>query len=250
MKVLIFFILSFVSSSLMGQKAYNWINFPTLDGINHIEESRVREALLVEGSVKEIKMTSFFTGDDERDFVHIVYSELGRVNSIRDTHEDPTPENGINCTLFIEFEYDETGKLMNEPLLMVIEGDTIEQSEKRWPDWFPFLPAPIETYFGRSMTQLADFYNTTYSFYDEYNRKIMDSIPSFGDDDGMKITYRYEGNKIHRAFYDFNDPEGPNRKEEYTVDEHGNWIELKYFDIFAIDADYVTQLYTREIVYN
>ncbi len=248
MKYILPLLFCLIASIAIAQNGYNWINYPTIDGISTTEEAIMREYKIVEGNVKELNMTSFYAGDDDTVKVHVTYSESGTVMSLQIMNISPRSVGGVSTFQSINFQHSEANELLSESVLTIIEGDTIEQIKSRRPEWFPFLPTPIVTNSVGNITQIKMFQDTTFSFYDEFNRKIMDSIPSVWDI-GQKITYRYEGDKIYRNFFFLEDEEELYQKEEYTVDDHGNWVELKYIGTFELDSDRWTQLYTREITY-
>lgn len=249
MKYLFFLLFGLFTLQVSAQEAHKWINFPYSSSISIIKEARVRDYLLLDGKVKEIKMTSAFTGDDERNEIHVSYSQSGNILSYQKTHFDPESAGGISTFVSMNFEYNESNSRSSESKLTIIEGDTMEQIDSRWPEWFPHLTIPTNSIYTEKVSCHPIYRDTTYSFYDEYNRKIMDSIPAPRKGDAKMITYEYVGNKVYRKFYFLEEDAELYEKEEYTLDDHGNWVERKYYGMFNLNSDQCTELSTREISY-
>lgn len=222
--------LCIIQITAFSQNGYKWINFPTVSGIMNEFEDKQCDFLLLEGNVKEVEYLSYsLLSQDPNSKTIVKYSENGKILSVRKMNFDFETSDTIYY-MTIEFFYDEQNNLKEELIYEFLGGEVIENSRKREPEFFDSnFPEPFsEDQFGNSLS-IALEKDTTYSFYDEQGRKIMDSIPSGLGTEGLKNKYRYQDDRIYceKMWAAYSD--APSEREIILIDAHGNWIEKQIF---------------------
>ena len=250
MRHIIIFSALIVSFNLIGQDSYNWINHPSLIGILNEYEDNTRDFKLLEGNVKEIRQISYYTPSKERKVeTSVKYSVSGDIQSIQTTITDSLSSSVIRF-LSIQFIYDSTNLISNEIITDIFEGDTLNYLDKRIPEWFgPDLPDPISSNTSENPVLIVFEEDTTYSFYDEYGRKIMDSIPYSRNIEGFKYKYVYHTDSIYCDHFWSADSDVPAHKEIFILDQHGNWIEKREIGLFDIPSGNWSAIHRRRIIY-
>lgn len=241
----IFFLLLTLPLSSLGQTRYEWINTPEINDMLDEYQDRRRDYLLLHGNVQEIEQKSSHFGGATAVSV-MKYDEFGNLQSIQET---TYPENSLTIIRFwkIRFDYDSLHRRIAEWRTEIVEGDTIVYEKRSAKKWFgPSFPKPIAVNeFGHS-TIMAKAKDTTFSTYDPFGRKIMDSIPFGRNTEGLKNAYWYYRDSIYCEKVWSARSDVPSEREIYLLDEYGNWIEKRIY--WDNDRDYMER-FTRTILY-
>ena len=250
MKHFIFFTILIFSLNLHSQSAQRWINYPEVVGILEEYQENTRDFLLVEGKVKEISQISYYSPTKEYKVETIAkYASSGRIQSIQ-TLSTGSVESAIIRFYYFEFIYDANNQISSERVTDILEGDTIEFLETIIPTFFaPTLPAPIKSNPAGNSIAIVFEEDTTFSFYDEFGRKTMDSIPYSGNVEGYKYKYAYHQNTVFCDHYWSAYIDAINHKEIFVLDSQGNWIEKKEIGLEEIPSGKWTALHRRKITY-
>ena len=230
MKHIIIFIFCIFLLNLYGQNGYKWINFPTFSGILDEYEDREQYYRLLNGKVKEIEFLSYDSISTEATGkITAKYSENGSILSIQQIGFDSESSKTIYF-LSIKFEYDKNNKIIRESITESLEGKKIKHSKKDTQEmFFSEFPEPIsKDQYGNSLSITLDG-DTTYSFYDELGRKIMDSIPFGSTTEGAKVKFTYLADSVYCEKMWSSNTDVPSERESYLLDNFGNWIEKKVF---------------------
>lgn len=239
-----------ISFNLFGQGSYKWINYPSVIGILDEMEANTRDYALLEGKVKEIRQTSYFTPSKERKIETVaMYAASGEILSIQTTITDSISSSVIRF-YSIQFAYDSAKRISSETITDIFEGDTIYNSEKRPPEYFASaLPVPIASNELGDPKIIVLEEDTTFSFYDEYGRKTMDSIPYSKNIEGLKYKYAYHKDSVYCEHFWSANSNVPTHKEIFILDRNGNWIEKHEIGLFEIPTGEWSAIHRREIVY-
>jgi hypothetical protein len=250
MKHLISLTILAISLNLHSQSAQKWINYPTVVGILEEYQENTRDFLLVEGKVKEISQISYYSPTKEYKVETIAkYASSGQIQSIQTLSTDSL-QSAIIRFYYIEFIYDANNQISSERVTDILEGDTIEFLETIIPTFFaPTLPAPIKSNPAGNSIAIVFEEDTTFSFYDEFGRKTMDSIPYSGNVEGYKYKYTYDQDTVFCDHYWSAIIDAVNHKEIFILDQHGNWIEKKEIGLEEIPSGKWTALHRRKITY-
>jgi hypothetical protein len=238
------------SLNLHSQSSQKWINYPEVVGILEEYQENTRDFLLVEGKVKEISQISYYSPTKEYKVETIAkYASSGQIQSIQTLSTDSV-ESAIIRFYYIEFIYDANNQISSERVTDILEGDTIEFLETIIPTFFaPTLPAPIKSNPAGNSIAIVFEEDTTFSFYDEFGRKTMDSIPYSGNVEGYKYKYAYHQDTVLRDHYWSAIIDAINHKEIFILDQHGNWIEKKEIGLFELPSGEWSELHRRKITY-
>lgn len=247
MKYLLFFTFCNFLLNLLGQNGYKWINHPTVSGILDEFEERERDYRLLNGKVQEIEVLLYNSSStDATSKITAKYSENGTILSILEVGFDSESSKTV-YSLSVKFVYDENNKIECELITEFVKRKKIKHSKKDPPEKFFWdFPEPItKDQYGNSL-HITYEKDTTYSFYDEQGRKIMDSIPFSSTTEGKKNKYSYFADsiyceKIWTAYIDV-----PSERESYLLDSYGNWVEKKIFWDNDLKWSYMIK---RRIVY-
>lgn len=246
MKYIVFFAYCSFIVNLFGQTEYKWINHPTISGILNEFEENERDYRLLNGKVKEIEV--LFYNSSSTDIVSKMtakYAENGNILSFLQVSRD-SESSKTTYFLDIEFIYDNNNNIIRELITERVEGKKIKHSKNTQKMFFTDYPDPItKDQFGNSLSITFDG-DTTYSFYDEKGRKIMDSIPVSPSTEGKKHKYTYFTDSIYceKIWSAYSDV--PSDREYYLLDFYGNWVEKKIF--WDNDLKWSYKM-TRKIVY-
>lgn len=250
MKHLISLIILTFSLNLQSQSAQKWINYPEVVGILNEYQENTRDFLLVEGKVKEISQISYYSPSKEYKVETIAkYASSGQIQSFQTLSTDSL-ESAIIRFYYIEFIYDANNQISSERVTDILEGDTIEFLETIIPTFFaPNLPAPIISNPAGNSIAIVFEEDTTFSFYDEFGRKTMDSIPYSGNVEGYRYKYAYHQDTVFCDHYWSGYIDAINHKEIFILDQHGNWIEKKEIGLFELPLGEWSELHRRKITY-
>jgi hypothetical protein len=250
MKHLISLTILAISLNLHSQSAQKWINYPTVVGILNEYQENTRDFLLVEGKVKEISQISYYSPTKEYKVETIAkYASSGQIQSIQTLSTDSL-ESAIVRLYYISFVYDAKNQLISEIVTDILEGDIIHDHETIISEFFaPTLPAPIKSNPAGNSISIVFEEDTTFSFYDEFGRKTMDSIPYSGNVEGYKYKYAYHQDTVFCDHYWSAIIDAVNHKEIFILDQHGNWIEKKEIGLEEIPSGKWTALHRRKITY-
>ena len=250
MKHLISLTILIFSLNLHSQSAQKWINYPEVVGILEEYQENTRDFLLVEGKVKEISQISYYSPTKEYEVETIAkYASSGQIQSIQTLSTD-SAESAIVRFFQIEFLYDANNQISGEKVTDILEGDTIHYQETIIPEFFaPKLPDPIKSNPAGNSISIVFEEDTTFSFYDEFGRKTMDSIPYSGNVEGYKYKYAYYQDTVFCDHYWSAIIDAINHKEIFILDQHGNWIEKKEIGLFELPSGEWSELHRRKITY-
>ena len=245
MKHLIIILFLTITSNVLGQSEYKWINIPYLSN-NISEYPYIDEYLNLHGSVKNLKQ---FVGHNNllplgRD-LNLEFDIEGKVISVQSFISDIFIDE-LSSFTFYEFEYDSKGNIKNEMKTHVDKGDTIYLKKTNDVSWFSHIsPEPVKVNAqGNSFIYTSDG-DTTFSFYDSHGRKILDSIPDSGHTMTHNLTYTYYQDSIVVKVVFDSWREG-NHIISYKLDRHGNWIEKRV----TYESDLLfPRSYRRQITY-
>ncbi len=250
MKHFIFFTILIFSLNLHSQSAQRWINYPEVVGILNENQENTRDFLLVEGKVKEISQISYYSPTKEYKVETIAkYASSGQIQFIQTLSTDSV-ESAIVRFFHIEFLYDANNQISSEKVTDILEGDTIHYQEAMIPEFFaPKLPDQIKSNPAGNSISIVFEEDTTFSFYDEFGRKTMDSIPYSGNVEGYKYKYAYHQDTVFCDLYWSAIIDAINHKEIFILDSHGNWIEKKEIGLEEIPSGKWTALHRRKLTY-
>jgi hypothetical protein len=229
MKYIVFFTYSLFIFQILGQSGYKWINHPTISGILNEFEDNERDYRLLNGKVKEIEVLFYNSSStDPASKITAKYTESGNILSFLQISKDPESSKTVYF-LEIEFIYDNNNKIIRELIKERYEGKKIKHSKNSQKMFFSNYPNPITIdHYGNSLSITLEE-DTTYSFYDDIGRKIMDSIPFGSSNEGKKDKYTYFTDSIYceKIWSAWSDV--PSEREIYILDFYGNWVEKKIF---------------------
>jgi hypothetical protein len=229
MKYIVFFIFSIFIFNISGQNCYKWINHPTISGILDEFEENERDYRLLNGKVKEIEVLFYNSSStDIASKMTAKYDENGNILSFLQVSKDSESSKTIYF-LDIKFIYDTNNNIIRELITERLEGKKIKHSKNTSNMFFSEYPNPItKDQYGNSLSITFE-QDTTYSFYDEKGRKIMDSIPFGSSTEGKKDKYTYLTDSIYceKIWSAYSDV--PSEREYYLLDFYGNWVEKKIF---------------------
>lgn len=246
MKYIVFFTFCIFMFNLLGQNGYKWINHPTISGILNEFEENERDYRLLNGKVKEIEVLFYNSSTTEiASKMTAKYAENGNILSFLQVSKDSESSKTIYF-LDVKFIYDNNNNIIQELITERAEGKKIKHSKNAQKMFFSDYPDPITIdQYGNSLS-IAFEEDTTYSFYDEKGRKIMDSIPFGSSTEGKKDKYTYYTDSIYceKIWSAYSDV--PSDREYYLLDFYGNWVEKKIF--WDNDLKWSYRI-TRKIVY-
>ena len=246
MKYIVFFTYCFFMFNLLGQNGYKWINHPTISGILNEFEENERDYRLLIGKVKEMEVLFYNSSTtDIATKMMAKYAENGNILSFLQVSKDAETAKTIYF-LDVKFIYDTNNNIIRELITERLDGKKIKHSKNTQKMFFSDYPNPITIDQNGNSLSITFEEDTTYSFYDEKGRKIMDSIPFGSSTEGKKDKYTYlidsvYCEKIWSAYSDV-----PSEREYYLLDFYGNWVEKKIF--WDNDLKWSYRI-TRKIVY-
>jgi hypothetical protein len=236
MKHLISLTILTFSLNLHSQSAQKWINYPTVVGILEEYQENTRDFLLVEGKVKEISQISYYSPTKEYKVETIAkYASSGQIQSIQTLSTDSL-QSAIVRLYYISFVYDANNQISSERVTDILF-------------FAPTLPAPIKSNPAGNSIAIVFEEDTTFSFYDEFGRKTMDSIPYSGNVEGYKYKYAYHQDTVFCDHYWSAIIDAINHKEIFILDQQGNWTEKKEIGLFELPSGEWSALHRRKITY-
>ena len=244
MKQIIISIFIFQNLFGFGQTRYEWINAAVL-GESYEYHNELNDYSFLHGNIKEIKQKTHHVWGGMSD-IFVKFDSSGNIVYFQELSY-PSNSSIIGHFLEITYEYDSLNRKVAECKTEILEGDTLSYGVRNSPTWLgAFLFDPIETNEYGHSTVAAIAEDTTFSIYDEFGRKIMDSIPFGQNTEGKINSYWYYTDSIYcekswSARYNV-----PSEREMYLLDEHGNWIEKRLY--WDNDLNY-TEIFTRKIIY-
>ncbi len=246
MKYIVFFTFCIFMFNLLGQNGYKWINHPTISGILNEFEENERDYRLLNGKVKEMEVLFYNSStSDIASKMTAKYAENGKILSFLQVSKDSETAKTIYF-LDVKFIYDTNNIMIQELITERLDGKKIKHSKNAQKMFFSDYPDPITiNQYGNSLSIIFEE-DTTYSFYDEKGRKIMDSIPFGSSTEGKKDKYTYYTDSIYceKIWSAYSDV--PSDREYYLLDFYGNWVEKKIF--WDNDLKWSYRI-TRKIVY-
>lgn len=244
MKQLVIFI--FISQYLFGfgQTRYEWINAPVLEE-SYEYGNELNDYLFLHGDIKEIRETKYHVSGGMSQIL-VKFDSVGNINYFQELSYAPDSST-IGHFLEITYEYNSLNRRVSECKTEILDGDTLSFGVRDSLSWLDvFLVDPIKTNEYGNSTVFVIKEDTTFSIYDEFGRKIMDSIPFSRNTEGKINSYWYYTDSVYcekswSARYNV-----PSEREIYLIDEYGNWVEKRLY--WDNDRNY-RELFTRKIIY-
>jgi hypothetical protein len=135
---------------------------------------------------------------------------------------------------------------MNEMKTHVDKGDTIFLKKTNDVSWFSHTsPDPVEVNELGNSIVFAFNGDTTFSFYNDDGRKILDSIPDSGHTMAHNLTYTYYPDSIV-VDVEFDSTNDEDHIISYKLDDRGNWIEKS---LVHENDRLLSKRYIRQITY-
>jgi hypothetical protein len=212
-----------ITSNVFCQDEYRWINIPYSSN-DMSDHPYIQGYLNLNDSVKSLNQykANFSLTATGRDLI-IAYNRKGNITSVQHFISDNFDDELSSSNLH-EFQYNSEGFIASETHIYIDKGDTISSIviNDYWINNISPKPVMVNE-IGRSTVFTAQG-DTTYSFYDTYGRKTLDSIPDSGHTMCHKNKYSYfkDSIAVHTEFLSGDDS---NYLTSYKLDRHGNWIE-------------------------
>ena len=215
--------LLFITYSASSQMVYNWVN-DQYDAGDWGDGGGVFYRNSINGNVKSLDWYRYDVEQDSMSLLHsYTYDRLGRLTGFVSYDSEANPSQLIGDKY--SFQYNEAGDSVRVEHAIAMSNGEKDRGIVNVPIEHSILapPVPDSTRIDSNGRVTVYWYNkdVTYTVYDDYGRKVLDSVP-----DGMSgqhgMVYAYEGNKVIVNDL-FDQTEG---RTLYEVDEHGNWIRV------------------------
>ena len=197
----------------VSSQSYNWVN-DQYDAGDWGDYGGILYHNSMEGAVKQVETFLNYEHDTLICRSSVMYDPDGRITEYIN--------NGFRV---IYFEYKELSDSVLVSMGYVSENDTSwTQSQSLIVGSILASPVPDSIWINNkgNVVMYAHNKDVTYSFYDNYGRKVLDSIPE-GMSMGHIIQWEYANNKIYKQ-QSFS--LGNIEKFEYLIDEYKNWTQL------------------------
>jgi hypothetical protein len=214
-------------------------------GIDPWSDGRSTNHLEVDDKFKVpyLWINAYYNPDDMSEYDRSSYVYIhGKVKQITE-HEGTANSFGGVFELKSISDYDTLGNVSFQTLYRTNENINYYEVEKK--DGLDIIKSWIITEKGDTVKSFESTDSTQYVFYepfnnhlnktyvklDQYNRKVLDSIPGSGHTMAHNITYKYGKNTVIETMR-YLSSNKPYSKTTYYVDGQGNWIEklIEYND--------------------
>ncbi len=212
-------IIFLTSYTVNAQITYSWINMQYDAG--DMSEYPMEEYFQLNGPVKQVHEVVKNTNNDgsyaitETSYLYLFGS---RINQIKRLQPD-------SSEAIYDYHYSAAGSFQYQVFTYIFNAGSYRDTIRR--DTINMMyEIPVSDSIKTDENDNAIYYqnggNETYAIFDEFGRKVQDSIPATGDTMEHLITYKYGKKKIVRK--EHYPKQDLLTKTTYTIDDQGNWV--------------------------